>query len=332
VLVVAAYDAWAWNREQPASGTLRVGIVQPNVPLAIKRRGEEPSEQWRKLAALTREAARRGAQLIVWPETARPLPLYHRVAEPETFAMAEVQALARSTGVPLLVGVEYVRVTDGERHELYNAAMAVDEHGRLLDDWGAKVYLVPFTEVVPFRKLLGPLLEGRGGEWAWLSGGFDPGPRSALIDLAGARIGTLVCYEQLFPDLARELRESGAQLQVVITNDAWWRRSLFQPYLANALRLRAIENRTDYVRVANTGISGFVDAHGRYRARTKLFEEAVVVQDVRLTERRTVYSRTGDLVAWVAIAGLAGAALGSRGGARVRRGQPRIVRTTEPER
>lgn len=314
---VLGYDGWAWMHEAaPGAETVRVAIVQPNIPLEVKHRGLEPEEQRSILAELSTEAAGRGAELIVWPETARPEPLRHRLERAESFAMPEVQTLARRLGVPMLVGVEYYRIGAEGEERLYNAAIAVDARGRLSEQWGAKVYLVPFVEAMPFKPLLEPLVAGRGGEWRWISGGFDSGPTSALIDLAGAKVGVLVCYEELFADLARRLRNAGAELQVVITNDAWFGRSLFQPYLANALRLRAIENRTAFVRVANTGISGFVDRRGRYHDRTALFERAVEVHEVERNARRTVYDRVGDLVAWLAVAGLAAAVVAARGGSR----------------
>lgn len=314
-IAALAYDGWAWTREEPRDETLRVALVQPNIPLAVKHDAATAAEQWRTLVRLSEEAAEQGAELIVWPESARPRPLYHKPEMPETYAMAEVQALARRIGVPLLVGVEYVRLQDGGVYELYNAAMAVDAEGRLLPEWGAKVYLVPFTEAVPFERLVGPLVEGKGGEWQWVAGGFTPGPELALLDVADSRVGVLVCYEQLFPDLPRGLRNSGAELQVVITNDAWWGRSFLQLWQANALRLRAIENRTAFVRVANTGISGFVDSRGRYHRRTALFEEAVEVHEVGRSSRLTVYNRIGDLVAWLAIGGLIAAVVTARSGA-----------------
>jgi apolipoprotein N-acyltransferase len=301
---VLGYDLFAWTRPAPPGPTLRVALVQPNVPLAVKHAPDTVHEQWTQLVELTREAARDAPDLIVWPESARPLPLVHDLARPETWSMMEVQGLARQVGVPLIVGTEYTRIRAGAR-ESYNAALAVDAAGRLLETWAAKVYLVPFVEATPFRKWLGPLVQGRGGEWQWLAGAFDPGRRDALIPIAGARVGVLVCYEQLFFDLARGLRNAGAELQVVITNDAWFGRSLFQPYLANALRLRAIESRSAFVRVANTGISGFVDAHGRYHRRTPLFEAAVETWDVPLAGPPTIYNRTGDVAAWLAIVGLA---------------------------
>jgi apolipoprotein N-acyltransferase len=308
---VLAYDAWAWRREDPAGRTLRVAFIQPNVSLRDKHDSATNAEQWSTLVELSTRAAGEGAELIVWPETARPEPLFHRPDRPASYAMADVSELARTLGVTLLVGVEYAVVRDREDFDLYNAAIVVDAAGRLEPTWAAKAYLVPFVEATPFRSLFGSLVEGRGGEWRWLAGGFRPGPMDAILPAAGARVGVLVCYEQLFPDRAARLRRAGAELQAVITNDAWFGRSLFQPYQANAARLRAIENRTPIVRVANTGISGFIDRRGRYDARTELFEEAVAVRDVPLAGPPSVYSRSGDVVVWLALIGLAAAVAAS---------------------
>jgi len=318
-VAVLGYDAWALRHTDALTAradTIRVALVQPNIPILDKRSTESNQGEWEVLERLTREGAARGAELVVWPESARPWPVYHVIDQPLTYRMPEVQRLARELGVTILTGVEYGRGKTGGTFSYYNAALLVHADGELDERWGAKVYLVPFTEGVPFQKLLGPLVEGRrGGEWRWITGGFTPGPGPALLpvgtDGSATDVGVLVCYEQLFYDLARDLRNEGAGIQAVITNDAWWGRSLFQKFQADVLRLRAIENRTAFVRAANTGISGFVDPAGRYEAVTPLFEEAVEVADVAITSRPTLYDRVGDLVVWVAIGGLLAA--GTRG-------------------
>ena len=291
---------------------MRVGLVQPNIPLVMKHDADEDARQDEVLASLTREAARQGAELIVWPESARPRPLYHWLARPESFAMPEVQKLARETGVAILTGVEYYRVRDESDWDLYNAALVVDPEGRLSPVWTAKVFLVPFTEGVPFRGVLGRQLGGLRGPLRWLAGGFAPGPLSVTLPVHDRQVGVLVCFEQLFWDLAGRLREEGAGFEVVITNDAWWGRTVFQAFQAHAVRMRAIENRCAFVRVANTGISGFVDPLGRYHGWTGLFRPAVEVRDVPITSGRTIYNRVGDAVAWLAIAVLAAAIVKAR--------------------
>jgi apolipoprotein N-acyltransferase len=75
--------------------------------------------------------------------------------------------------------------------------------------------------------------------------------------------------------------------------------------------MRAIEEGRYLARAANTGISGFVDPYGRILAKTALFETAVVVRDIRFLTDRTIYSRIGDLVAWLSLALTAAALLGA---------------------
>ena len=301
IAAVLGYDTWAWTHPPPASGSLRIAFLQPNVPLNLKMDSADDLRQDRLLADLTRKAAAMKAEVVIWPETARPRPLYRRPDRPESFAMPEVQALAKSAGVTIVAGAEYVVVRDKDRYDAYNAVLVVHPDGTLDPTWSAKVYLVPFVEAVPFELVLGPLLSGRGGWARWLGGGFLPGPKRTPLPVAGTKLGVSVCYEELYFDLQRGLRNAGAEVQAVITNDAWFGTTFFQAYQANTVRLRAIENRSSFVRVANTGISMFVDPLGRDAERTELETEEVRVTDVPLTRGRTVYDRIGDLAAWAAI-------------------------------
>jgi len=186
---------------------------------------------------------------------------------------------------------------------------AIHPDGRLDDAWSAKRYLVPFVEAVPFKFALGPLLSGRGGWMRWLAGGFTPGPSPAPLPVAGTQVGVSVCYEELYFDLQRALRNAGSRIQAVITNDAWFGTTFFQTYQANTDRLRAIENRTSFVRVANSGISAFFDPLGRDLAWTDLNVEDVRVADLPLAGEPTVYDRIGDVPAWWAAVTLVAAGL-----------------------
>jgi len=306
---VLAYDAWAWTHPPEATGSLRIAFLQPNVPLETKWDSAQDASQDKLLADLTRQAAAMKAEVVIWPETARPRPLFARADRPGSAVMPEVSALARETGVTLVVGTEYVVVHAPDRTAAYNAVFVVHPDGTVDPTWGAKVDLVPFVESIPFEFLLGPLLAGRGGWARWLGGGFLPGPEDTPLPVAGTKMGVSVCFEELFFDLQRGLRNAGARVQAVITNDAWFATTFFQSYQANTVRLRAIENRSAFVRVANTGISMFVDPLGRDSDRTELLTQVVRVRDVPLTDGRTVYDRFGDVPAWAAIATFGAAAI-----------------------
>jgi apolipoprotein N-acyltransferase len=66
--------------------------------------------------------------------------------------------------------------------------------------------------------------------------------------------------------------------------------------------MRAIEQGRYLARAANTGISGVVDPYGRVVVRSAIFEQAGLVEEVRLLTRRTIYSTIGDAIAYFAIA------------------------------
>jgi apolipoprotein N-acyltransferase len=310
VTAVLIADGWLWKRAtavHETAPTVRIAAVQPNIPLAEKHDSASAAEQWSKLLEGTVRAVDAGATVVIWPESARPFLMHELGNRIETRRMAEVEALAGRLGISIVVGVEFARYPSEDVYELYNAAFLVHADGTLDEAWGGKVYLVPFAEGLPFKALLGPLVEGRGGEWGWIAGGFSSAPRSALLpvlDDEGGElsIGVLVCYEEFFASLSRRLRNEGADIQTVITNDAWFGHTLLQGYLRDAVRLRAIENRTSFVRAANTGISGVVDSLGRYEQVTPLFEEALVIADVTRAQGRTVYNVYGDIVAWLALA------------------------------
>ncbi len=130
----------------------------------------------------------------------------------------------------------------------------------------------------------------------------------------GMRIGAVICYELLFPDLVRRFAADGAELLLAITNDAWYGRT-GAPYQFLAMTaLRSAETGLWTARAANTGVSGFIDARGRVVETTPLFEAHWRVMDVPRhpnPESATFYVRHGDVFAatcWLLCIGLAGRA------------------------
>ena len=140
-----------------------------------------------------------------------------------------------------------------------------------------------------------------------VSGTRCTGTRRSILELpGGARLGTLICYESIFGELARTDRRRGADLLVNLTNDAWFGRdtwwgrttALWQ-HPAHAV-IRAIETRTGLVRAANTGLSMFVDPLGRTFGETPFSQPAVRLAIVHTTDSRSLYVRWGDWLATLA--------------------------------
>ncbi|MBV5337497.1 MAG: apolipoprotein N-acyltransferase, partial [Deltaproteobacteria bacterium] len=110
-------------------------------------------------------------------------------------------------------------------------------------------------------------------------------------------LGILVCYEAIFPELARAQVNNGSRVLVNITNDAWFGRSSAPYQHLSMAAFRAVETRTPLVRAANSGITSIVDQNGHIRGMTSLFKEAVMVGEVQPGSANSPYLKIGDLFA-----------------------------------
>ena len=183
---------------------------------------------------------------------------------------------------------------------------------------------MPFGEYVPFATLLGRVFEAVARGMADTAVTPGEGPRPLHLPLPGgdgARLtaGVLICYEILFPDLVRRFVRDGAEMFFAITNDAWYGRT-GAPYQFLAITaLRSAETRVWTARAANTGVSAIIDARGRVRARTRIFERDWLQADIPLRPAPvggSFYTRHGDVFAWACWAVLAAAGLAAWKGRR----------------
>ena len=301
-LLVAGCTAWGAARLEhspllAAGAPIKVAVVQGNIAQEDKWDPALRDAITERYLAMTRQALEAGATFIIWPESSTPFYFEH-----DLIRGAAIRRLAAEAGATLLIGsdqVEPVRssseVTRPEAR-YYNAAFLVGPAGQVEGVY-RKMHLVPFGEYVPLQKLLffvGPIVEAVSA--------FTPGEEPVLLPVGDHVASTAICYEVIFPSLIRSFVENGSQLLTTITNDAWYGRSsaAFQHW--EQASMRAIEQGRYLARAANTGISGFVDPYGRVIEKTDLFHEAVVVGDLRFITERTLYSRLGDLAAWLSLA------------------------------
>lgn len=270
----------------PSSGrTIEVAIVQPSIEQSLKWDPAYQAETLRIYTRLTREAGRAKPAIILWPETAAPIFLRR-----DPRLLAELEALSREVGAPLVVGS-----VDGDRQGLYNSAFLLT--GRGITAKYDKIHLVPFGEYVPLSWLIGFV---RG--WAEFISEFQAGVTPRVFGEGPAPFGVVICYEGIFPDLFRKFVAVGAEFMVNITNDAWFGTTSGPMQHLAMLPFRAVENGVAIARAANTGISASVEPDGRIGRTLGLFERGVLVVTLRLRQRATFYARFGDLFAYAALA------------------------------
>jgi len=285
-----------WGTLRIADGTLmregtpiRVGLIQANIAQEDKWRAGEARRIFTTYIAMTRDAVKRGAEFVVWPESATPF-----MFERDPVGQEALRALARDLHVPILFGSDQ-EVTQPEP-ALYNAAFLVAPDGQTAAVY-RKIHLVPWGEFIPMKRLLffvSPLVDSFTD--------FSPGTSMVMLPVGSHLTSTAICYEVVYPSLVRQAVLAGSQLLTTITNDAWYGYSS-APYQHFALAsMRAIEQGRYLARAANTGISGIVDPYGRIVRQSSIFEQVALVEDARFLTVRTIYSRIGDGIAYVAIA------------------------------
>ena len=287
--------------QRETAPAIAVGIVQPNVGIHDKHDPRQHVDHLRQLRAMTAALEADGASLVVWPESSYPFPV-HRGARRERGG--PLGLLSDGVRGPLIVGV---LTTDGAPFtaaasdaegrlagtftlgtgDRYNSAIAVARGGEVTGI-ADKVRLLAFGEYTPLWDVV-----------PWLQvfpRGLTPGEGAQIVEVAGARVGVLNCYEDLLADHVREQAQAAPDFWANVTNNAWFGDTT-APHLHHMnARLRAIETRRDLVRAVNTGVSGHTAATGEDLARTDSFVQASFVADVRILEGATPWVSIGDWV------------------------------------
>jgi apolipoprotein N-acyltransferase len=297
--------SWAYSTSLIASegserpkAVLQVGVVQPNIDQAVKWDQAYREETLRRYDRLT-ESFGYGTDLVVWPEAATPF-IYER----EPVYQLELVAMANRASAPLLFGSPAVRFDADRKPFLLNSAYLLSPDGQLLGRYD-KQHLVPFGEYIPLKSsllfFLEKLVEGIGDFQA------GPGPTVLSFQLKGSdgggparrvKLGVVICYEVIFPDLVRRMAMGGAEFLVTITNDAWFGDSSAPYQHFSMVVFRSVENHLAFARAANTGISGFIDPFGRIIAASPLFTQTSLQAEIPVRQTKTFYSRHGDVFAY----------------------------------
>jgi len=224
-----------------------------------------------RFAALTREAAQQGAQVVVWPEAAIE-------GDPQVQNTEAFKELAAQADAYLALG--YVVKVDEKLWR--NEVTLLSPEGEFLGVYG-KDHPVVFAGETSITRGTYPVYETPLG-----------------------RIGTIICYDLDFTDTARKVARRGAQLVLVPSHD--WPAIAAKHY--THLVFRAVENRVSMVKADNSGNdSVIVDPYGRILAAaiTPGGDKAgqVVLADVPLGTGDSLAARLGDWAGWLALAGMA---------------------------
>jgi len=263
--------------------TLNISVIQGNIDQSLKWNPAFQEETIRIYKDLTLQPLPKAPDLVVWPETAAPFYFLN-----ENHLTPVLFQLAQETQAHLLFGSPAAAFQQGKIH-FYNRAYLLGPEGRL--SFYDKVHLVPFGEYVPLRRFL-PFV----GKIVPAIGDFSPGSGSYGLSHPKGKIGVLICFETIFPELSRAFIQEDCRVLVNMTNDAWYGRTSAPYQHLSMLTFRAVENRGWIARAANTGFSAFIDSSGRILKMIPLFQTGETYATIPLRGEKTFYNRYGDLL------------------------------------
>lgn len=262
--------------------TAGFAVIQPNIEQDQKWLPENKIRAVDTQIHLSEQAMKQHSiDLLIWPETALPFcplddPLFGEI----------FQRLIAAHNINLLSGAPLYTIDNSAHITVYNSALLVTGAG--ISETYHKQHLVPFGEYVPLPHLLpipAPLVETMGN--------FSKGRSSAPLATGPIQAGMLICYESIFPELARKAVTNGANILINITNDAWFGKSSAPAQHFSMAILRAVENRRSLARSANTGISAFINPAGRILLSTDLFSPCFLTANLPLATSTSFFSRYG---------------------------------------
>ena len=123
-----------------------------------------------------------------------------------------------------------------------------------------------------------------------------------LVDSPYGRLANVICFDLDYPGLVRQAGQAGAGL-LLAPSDDW---QAVDPAHTQKATFRAIENGFSLVRQASKGLSIAVDNEGQVLAASDYFttDSQVLVAYVPVHGVPTLYTRIGDLFAWLCVGGL----------------------------
>ncbi|MBF7073505.1 apolipoprotein N-acyltransferase [Glaciecola sp. MH2013] len=255
----------AWQQKITQWPSLKVGMIQSNEIPSLGKKVSYPgySASYLPEMEMSERLAKLDLDLIVWPESQ-----YKSYLDNNFVADAFKRSVADMGTAILFQDFETIAAS-GETESIrqFNSAVFIDAKGEQAPSY-RKIKRIPFGEYLPIvsdnphlkrlaSSYLGEFLNEISAGESYVS---MPHPSLSLVPL--------ICYETTFPSFvanaldAALATERKSAVLVGMSNDGWFGSTHQPKQHITVSALRAVENRTPLVHVANNGPSIVVAASG----------------------------------------------------------------------
>lgn len=239
---------------------LRAGLIQCDLSQRRHASEKEALEAIEVCVDLSRKVAAQNPDIIIWPESAVPIPLTSGGYAGTVFRR-EFSALLQELKMPLLAGMLAFKAgSTAENWQVTNSALLFPPDRKSVGRYD-KIHRVPYGEYVPFRQYLPEALINAVDMGRDLAPGNNFEPLNITPEI---RASVAICYEGVFGYLIRRFAMRRSDLLIVLSNDAWYPESSEpEQHLANAV-IRCVESGLPMIRCGNNGGSGMVTPWGKF--------------------------------------------------------------------
>jgi apolipoprotein N-acyltransferase len=256
VIISGAAATLLMKHEQQIS--FNAALIQGDISQRRNASNDQALEALDVYLQLSEEIVAQRPDIIIWPETAVPYPYrgYNNLCRDFRSRLTD---FIKRNQTPMLIGtIDFETAADRNLPLTFNSAFLFDSNGRFADKFD-KVQRVPFGEFIPFRKYLPETMV----KLIDMNRDLTPGKSySPLQILPGVNAGINICFEDTFPYIATNEAKRGANLLLVITNDAWYPTSCEpEQHLANSV-FRSVETRLPMLRCGNNSASCLIMPSG----------------------------------------------------------------------
>ncbi|NCP21506.1 MAG: apolipoprotein N-acyltransferase [Flavobacteriales bacterium CG_4_9_14_0_2_um_filter_35_242] len=294
-----------------SNGRAQVLVIQPNVDPYNEKYNISNIETAQNLIAQVEKNIDSSTNFVIAPETTFSAPILQNTftATPEyqllenftqshqniNFVSGYTFYKRYKSGLQPTPSANKIRNSKDEWYDMYNAAAMINAGNNPPIYYKSK--LVVGVELFPYQNILKPLL----GESLINLGGsvssLGTQKQRSVFAIKDVKLAPIICYESIYGDFVNDYVKNGAQFLAVITNDGWWQNSQGHKQHLMLSKLRAIENRRDLVRSANTGISAIINQQGALLQQLDYGTKGVLKASINLNKQLTFYNRYGDYIA-----------------------------------
>ena len=194
----------------------------------------------------------------------------------------------------LLAGSSYFEINNKDQIKFYNSSILYNDISQnKISTKYFKQHLVPFGEYLPFINSLKKLVPLENTN-------FSSGKKSTIFRVKDLpSFSVLICFEDVFSELAKNAVANNAKWIINQTNDGWFDpSSQSEQHLSHAV-FRCVENNIPMVRACNTGVSCIIDKKGRIVQRLDPLKEGFIISSIGIdnNSNKTFYASNGDIFA-----------------------------------